>query len=114
MPTTIPEAILARSSMVGRSPSPCSIPSTRSQTCSQAYAEEALARMKGCHVHIEGVDECVVAFLTTLSPAAVRGLDGEWHHDLGFPTVSRLMALEEGLDRRRGAIRSACRPRSAA
>jgi hypothetical protein len=86
---------------------------TRSQTCSLAYAEEALARMKGCHVHIEGVDECVIAFLMTLAPAAVRDLVGEWHHDLGFPTVSRLMALEDSLDQRH-ARRNAYRARSAA
>jgi hypothetical protein len=86
---------------------------TRSQTCSQAYAEEALARMKGCHVHIEGVDECVIAFLLTLSPAAVGDLVGEWHHDLGFPTVSRLMALDGSLGQQRAA-RNAYRSRNAA
>ena len=85
----------------------------RSQTCSQASAEEALARMKGCHVHIESVDECVIAFLMTLSAAAVRDLVGEWHHDLGFPTVSRLMALKECLDQRRTS-RNAYTSRSAA
>jgi hypothetical protein len=84
------------------------------QTCSPAYAEEALARMKGCHVHIEGVDECVIAFLLTLAPAAVRDLVGEWHHDLGFPTVSRLMALRESLDQRRAGRRIAYASRSAA
>jgi hypothetical protein len=71
-----------------------------SKLCSQAYAEEALARMKGCHVRIEGIDGCVVAYLMTLTVSEVSGLLDEWHHDYGFPTVSQLVALKEIIDQR--------------
>jgi hypothetical protein len=66
-----------------------------SQLCSSALAEAALQHMKGVRVTIEGVDDCVVAFLASLPPASVLWLVREWGRHGGFPTVSDLSELLE-------------------
>jgi hypothetical protein len=66
-----------------------------SQLCPPALAEAALQHMKGARVAVEGVDDCVVAFLASLPPATVAWLMREWGRHGGFPTVSCLSALLE-------------------
>jgi hypothetical protein len=80
------------------------IPASRSsaaEPCSPELAASALQRMKGWPVTVEGIDDCVVSYLTGLSAASVEGLVRGWNPRWGFPTASRLAALKDRLDGRR-------------
>jgi len=80
------------------------VPTSRSSTpepCSPESAASALHRMKGWPVAVEGIDDCAVSYLTSLSAATVEDLVRAWDARWGFPTASGLAALKDRLDGRR-------------
>jgi hypothetical protein len=67
------------------------------QLCSPELAQSALQHMKGCTAAVEGIDDCGIAFLTSLDVSTVERLVRAWDAAWGFPTASRLAALRDRL-----------------
>jgi hypothetical protein len=92
------------------------IPASRTTACEPCAPEQAVSAlqcMKGCTVTIEGIDDCAIAFLTSLDAVTVEGLVRAWNGAWGFPTASRLAALRDRLNSGR-ALPAARRAREAA
>lgn len=70
------------------------------ERCSPELAALAMRRMKGCSVAVEGIDDCVIAFLTGLPTPTVEKLVHAWDQGRGYPTASRLAALKSCIEGR--------------
>jgi hypothetical protein len=83
------------------------------ERCSPELAALAMRRMKDCCVAVEGIDDCVFAFLTGLPTPTVEELVHAWNQGWGYPTVSRLAALKSRIEGR-GALPAAHEARTTA